>query len=54
MIIEILFFLSPIVNMYKDQNAQFVLHTLSELVHHFHRITESHNVQGWKGPLWVI
>jgi len=20
----------------------------------FHRITESQNVRGWKGPLWVI
>jgi len=22
--------------------------------HEFHRMTESHNVSGWKGPLWVI
>jgi len=22
--------------------------------HTYHRITESQNVRGWKGPLWVI
>lgn len=35
MIIEILSFLFPVVNMYGDQNAQFVPHTHSELFHIF-------------------
>lgn len=35
MMIEILSFLFPVVNMYEDQNVQFVLHTHSELAHRF-------------------
>jgi len=34
-----------------DNSNTFIFH---DFVPKYHRITESQNVQGWKGPLWVI